>query len=149
VSDGEVFEFAGHGVQVLHTPGHTRGHCAYYIRSAKSVFVGDTMFVLGCGRLFEGTPEQMYDSLAKLTSLPDDTRVFCAHEYTLSNGAFALTVEPENQNLIDYMGKAQDLRAQDIPTVPTTIGREKLCNPFVRAKTPEELGEMRTAKDQF
>jgi len=148
-SDGEIFTFGHHDVRVIHTPGHTLGHCAFYVLDAGSVFVGDTMFALGCGRLFEGTPAQMYDSLGKLSALPDDTKVYCAHEYTLSNGAFALSVDGENQDLITYMDEAKSLRARDLPTVPTTIAKEKLANPFVRAQTPEELGKIRTAKDNF
>jgi len=149
VSDGETFLFGAHDIHVIDTPGHTLGHCAYYVPDCQSVFVGDTMFALGCGRLFEGTPKQMFDSLAKLASLPDETQVYCAHEYTLSNGAFALSVDAENENLQDYMAEARQLRDQNLPTVPTTIAREKLANPFVRARSPEQLGEIRTAKDNF
>jgi len=149
VNDGEIFKFGSHDVHVLHTPGHTKGHCAYYITACDSIFVGDTLFALGCGRLFEGTPQQMYDSLAKITALPDNTHVYCAHEYTLSNGTFALTVEPDNSDLQAYMADARDLREQGLPTVPTTIAREKLANPFVRASSAEELGQIRTAKDNF
>jgi hydroxyacylglutathione hydrolase len=149
VSDLDTFTFGEHEVQVFHTPGHTKGHCAYYIAACDSVFVGDTLFALGCGRLFEGTPAQMFDSLAKLTALPDTTQVYCAHEYTLSNGAFALTVEPDNADLQAYMVDAKKRRDMGLPTVPTTIAREKRANPFVRAATPEQLGEIRTAKDNF
>ena len=149
VSGGEIFKFGAHDVQVIHTPGHTKGHCAYYIPSCNSVFVGDTMFALGCGRLFEGTPSQMFDSLAKISALPDNTQVYCAHEYTLSNGAFALTVEPENKDLQTYMSEVRERRAADLPTVPTTIAREKSANPFVRAASADILGEIRTAKDNF
>jgi hydroxyacylglutathione hydrolase len=149
VGDCEIFKFGNHDIQVFHTPGHTKGHCAYYIAACDSVFVGDTLFALGCGRLFEGTPAQMFDSLAKLTALPDATQVYCAHEYTLSNGAFALTVDPDNADLQAYMIDARKRRDRDLPTVPTTIAREKLANPFVRAATPNQLGEIRTAKDNF
>ena len=149
VGDCEIFKFGNHDIQVFHTPGHTKGHCAYYIAACDSVFVGDTLFALGCGRLFEGTPAHMFDSLAKLTALPDATQVYCAHEYTLSNGAFALTVDPDNADLQAYMIDARKRRDRDLPTVPTTIAREKLANPFVRAATPNQLGEIRTAKDNF
>lgn len=147
--DGDRFEFAGHEVQVIETPGHTIGHIIYYIPTAKAAFVGDTVFALGCGRLFEGSPEQMYDSIAKIAALPDDTALYCAHEYTLSNGKFALTVEPDNQALIDYMVGANAKREQDIPTVPTTVLAEKNANPFFRAGNAKRLGEIRTAKDNF
>lgn len=149
VSGGEIFAFGDHVVQVIHTPGHTKGHCAYYIPACGSIFVGDTLFALGCGRLFEGTPTQMYESLAKITTLPDDTQVYCAHEYTLANGAFALTVDPDNADLQAYMTDARKRRNMGLPTVPTTIAREKLANPFVRAASAEKLGKIRSAKDNF
>ena len=149
VSGGDSFEFGEYTVHVLHTPGHTLGHCAYYIPMLGSVFVGDTLFALGCGRLFEGSPAQMYESLGKLAALPDDTKVYCAHEYTLSNGEFAITAEPDNTKLAAYLDDARRLRANNAPTVPTTIRNEKACNPFMRAATPEILGMIRAAKDKF
>ncbi len=149
VSGGDTFRFGGHDVQVIDTPGHTTSHIVYYVPDANAAFVGDTLFVLGCGRLFEGTPAQMYDSMAKLAALPDETKVYCAHEYTLSNAAFAVTAEPENTDLLAYAAEAKALRDKGRPTVPSTIGREKRTNPFMRARSPEELGERRAAKDQF
>ncbi len=132
VRDGDVFEFGGVDVQVLETPGHTTGHIAYYMATEGVAFVGDTLFALGCGRLFEGTPQQMWRSLQKLMALPEDTRVFCAHEYTQANAAFALTVEPRNQALLDRADDIDRLRRNGQPTVPTTIGLEKATNPFLR-----------------
>lgn len=149
VSGGETFRFGGHDVQVIDTPGHTTSHIVYYVPGANAAFVGDTLFVLGCGRLFEGTPAQMYDSMAKLAALPDETKVYCAHEYTLSNAAFAVTAEPDNQDLLAYTTEAKALREKGLPTVPSTIGREKRTNPFMRARSADELGERRAAKDQF
>ncbi|NNE57168.1 MAG: hydroxyacylglutathione hydrolase [Hellea sp.] len=149
ISDGDRFNFAGHEVQIMETPGHTIGHIIYYVPSAKSAFVGDTIFALGCGRLFEGTPVQMYHSLSRIAGLPDDTALYCAHEYTLSNGKFALTVEPNNQALIDYVKDATSKREENIPTVPTTVLAEKSANPFVRAGSAKRLGEIRKAKDNF
>ncbi len=149
VNDGEEFEFAGHAIKVIETPGHTIGHIIYHIPSAKAAFVGDTLFVMGCGRLFEGTAAQMHESLSAIAHLPDETQLYCAHEYTLSNGKFALTVEPENADLQAYMEKAKSLREAGIPTVPTTVAQEKLINPFIRAGSSERLGEIRTAKDNF
>jgi len=147
--DGDVFRFGEHDVYIYETPGHTIGHIIYYIPSAKAAFVGDTIFALGCGRLFEGTAEQMYQSLSVISDLPDDTALYCAHEYTLSNGRFALTVEPENKDLIAYMEAATAKRADNIPTVPTTVAAEKAANPFVRARSGPHLGEIRSAKDNF
>ncbi len=149
VQGGDTFTFGDHDVQVINTPGHTTSHIVYYVPSASAAFVGDTLFVLGCGRLFEGTPAQMHDSLQKLAKLPDETKVYCAHEYTLSNASFAVTVEPDNQDLVDYVGLAHNLRKKNLPTVPSTIGMEKRTNPFMRASSSVELGQRRAAKDQF
>ena len=148
-SDGDKFEFAGHDVQVFHTPGHTNEHVVYYIPSAKSAFVGDTIFALGCGRLFEGTAEQMWDSLSKIMTLPDDTALYCAHEYTLSNAKFALSVEPNNQDLLAAIEEAKAKRASNIPTVPTHVAKERLTNPFITAGNSQELGRRRALKDNF
>lgn len=149
VRDGESFQFGAHDVQVFETPGHTNGHIIFYVPDAQAAFVGDTIFALGCGRLFEGTPAQMYESLKTISALPDETQLYCAHEYTLSNARFAITVEPENTDLQAYIKQAEALRAEDKPTVPTSVGMEKKTNPFVRAATPERLGEIRAAKDRF
>ena len=113
-------------------PGHTTGHIAYYFESEGIAFVGDTLFALGCGRLFEGTPEMMWNSLQKLMALPDDTVVYCAHEYTQANAEFALSVEPGNDRLVARSKEIDELRAKGLPTVPTTIGLERETNPFVR-----------------
>ena len=149
VSGGDVLQFGAHEVQVIFTPGHTVDHIIYYVPDAKAAFVGDTIFVLGCGRLFEGTPEDMHGSMAAIASLPDDTKLYCAHEYTLSNARFAVTVEPDNQALLEYVEKAKKLREDGIPTVPTTVAMEKATNPFMRAATAKRLGEIRAAKDAF
>ncbi len=132
VSDGDVYEFGSLQAKVLEVPGHTTGHIAYYFESGGIAFVGDTLFALGCGRLFEGTPEMMWNSLQKLMALPDETVVYCAHEYTQANAQFALSVEPGNESLVARSREIDDLRAQGLPTVPTTIGLERATNPFVR-----------------
>jgi hydroxyacylglutathione hydrolase len=132
VADGETYEFGSVHADVLEVPGHTSGHIAYYFAADGVAFVGDTLFALGCGRLFEGSPQQMWTSLQKLMALPDETIVYCAHEYTQSNAAFALTVEPGNPALIARAQQIDELRSQNIPTVPTTIGLEKSTNPFLR-----------------
>lgn len=118
---------------VIETPGHTLGHIAYHFPHDRVLFIGDTLFALGCGRLFEGTPDQMWASLSKLMALPDDTLVYCAHEYTASNARFALTIEPDNAALSARWAEIQDRRARNLATVPTTIGEEKATNPFLRA----------------
>ncbi len=149
VSGGDKFRFGAHEVQVIATPGHTLDHIIYYVPDAKAAFVGDTIFVLGCGRLFEGSPEQMHVSLQAIAALPDETKLYCAHEYTLSNAKFAVTVEPENKALLDYIKTAKAMRERGEPTVPTSVAAEKAANPFVRAVSAKKLGEIRAAKDVF
>ena len=137
LKEGDRVCFAGRSAKVFFVPGHTSGHIAYYFPSQKAdqpgeLFCGDTLFAGGCGRLFEGTPAQMQDSLAKLRALPDNTRIWCAHEYTLSNLRFALSVDHENETLKARLDEVKRDRAQDIPTVPTHLGIEKETNPFLR-----------------
>ena len=137
VSDGEELAFGEATATVFEVPGHTTGHIAYYFAEEGVVFVGDTLFALGCGRMFEGTAEQMWASLEKLMALPDDTVVYCAHEYTQANAAFALSVEPHNDALQARAAEIDALRAQGKPTVPTTIGLERATNPFVRPQSAD------------
>ena len=136
VREGDRFTLDGIGIElsVLEIPAHTRTHIAFV--GADLVFCGDTLFACGCGRIFEGTPRQMHDALAKLTALPDRTRVYCGHEYTLSNIRFAKAAEPDNPLLADWEREATAQRARDEPTLPSTIGREKAANPFVRCGEP-------------
>jgi hydroxyacylglutathione hydrolase len=132
-------EVLGLNLSVLDVPGHTAGHIAYYghFKNTPVLFCGDTLFAAGCGRLFEGTAEQMTTSLAKFAALPVDTRVFCAHEYTLSNMRWATAVEPGNKELQSWQKIATEQRNQGIPTLPSTIGQELACNPFMRAQHPD------------
>lgn len=123
-------------LSVLHVPGHTLGHIAYVAPEQGWLFCGDTLFAGGCGRIFEGTPTQMLASLDKLAALPDDTKVYCAHEYTISNLRFALAAEPANTALAARFETEQAKRKQNIPTVPSNIGLEKSTNPFLRARVP-------------
>ncbi|MHA1189992.1 MAG: hydroxyacylglutathione hydrolase [Alphaproteobacteria bacterium] len=136
VSEGDRFDFAGHEVAVLETPGHTLDHVSYYIADSQVVFAGDTLFALGCGRVFEGTPPMMWESLLKLRALPGDTALYCGHEYTLANARFAVTADPDNAALASRLIEIEALRAEDKPTLPSTIGREKETNPFLRADNP-------------
>ena len=132
VGDGDTFELGLHRVEVFDTPGHTRGHIVYFFPADEAAFVGDTLFSLGCGRLFEGTPAQMWSSLSKIMSWPERTRLYCAHEYTQSNGRFAVTVEPGNRALADRVAEVARLRDAGEPTVPSTLALEKATNPFLR-----------------
>jgi hydroxyacylglutathione hydrolase len=137
VGEGDIVELGAARARVIEVPGHTRGHIAYHFADDHVVFVGDTLFALGCGRLFEGTPQQMWTSLGKLMSLPDDTTVYCAHEYTQSNARFALSVEPHNAALVSRAKDIDAKRARGEWTVPTTIGLEKATNPFLRAASKD------------
>ncbi len=132
VGEGDVVELGQHRASVFDTPGHTRGHIVYYFADAQAAFVGDTLFALGCGRLFEGSPGQMWSSLQKILRWPDDTRLYCAHEYTQSNARFALTVEPDNELLRQRAAAVAGLRAANQPTVPSTLAEERATNPFLR-----------------
>jgi hydroxyacylglutathione hydrolase len=132
VGDGFRIVFGEHRLDVYETPGHTRGHIVYYVSDCRAAFVGDTLFAMGCGRLFEGTPEQMWSSLQKILRWPDDTELYCAHEYTLANGRFALTVEPDNAALLERVRTVELARQAGQPTVPTTLRLEKATNPFLR-----------------
>jgi hydroxyacylglutathione hydrolase len=137
VMQGERLELLGQTVQVIDVPGHTAGHVAYFVPHASPnpvLFSGDTLFSGGCGRIFEGTPAQMLDSLDRLAALPPDTQICCAHEYTLSNLRFALAVEPRNTDLQAYMAHCQRLRATGQPTLPAQLGTELKINPFLRAR---------------
>ena len=132
LEDGDELSFGDHRATVFDVSGHTIGHIAFYFAADDALFCGDALFALGCGRLFEGTPAQMWQSLQKLKALPDQTQVYCAHEYTQSNAAFALSVEPENAALQARSKQIDALRAAGKPTVPSTIAEEKATNPFLR-----------------
>jgi len=149
VDEGDTVEVGNAQAQVLFVPGHTSGHIAYYFAEDNALFCGDTLFAGGCGRLFEGTPEQMFNSLAKLAALPDKTRIFCAHEYTQSNLAFCKTADPDNAHLQDRIKQVTALRAAQKPTVPSTLKEEKQTNVFLRAATVDAFTALRQQKDTF
>lgn len=163
VKDGGRIEWGGNEIQVIATPGHTLDHLSYYLPDQSLVFVADTLFSLGCGRVIEGTHAMMWKSLLRLRSLPDDATVYCGHEYTLANAKFALTIEPDNEVLRFRAAEVERLRAAGELTLPTTLGAEIAANPFLRADNPElmrSLGmegadpaavfaEIRTRKDRF
>jgi hydroxyacylglutathione hydrolase len=133
VSDGDIVAFGTLSFKAIWVPGHTSGHTAFWSEKGQAVFSGDTLFALGCGRMFEGTADQMWASLGKLKWLPSATRVFCGHEYTQDNARFALTVDPDNEMLISRAEEIDRLRAESKPTIPSTIGLENDTNPFLRA----------------
>jgi hydroxyacylglutathione hydrolase len=149
VREGDSLTLGQHRATVLEVPGHTAGHVAFHLAEEAAIFTGDTLFALGCGRLFEGDAAQMYANMRRFTALPDDTAVYCGHEYTQSNGRFALTVEPDNEALVARMAEVDHARAAGEATVPTTIAAERATNPFLRAADVETFARWRAAKDSF
>ena len=163
VEEGSDLDFAGHAVRVIETPGHTAGHVSYHFPDTGIAFTGDTLFALGCGRLFERPAPVMFESLRKLAALPLQTRIYCGHEYTLANARFALTIDPDNAALRARAEKIEALRADGKPTLPTTLGEELATNPFLRWGDPgirhhlglesaddvEVFAEIRKRKDNF
>jgi len=149
LGEGDEVRLGEHVGRVIAVPGHTLGHIAIVFDEDRTAFVGDTMFAMGCGRLFEGTPKQMYESLQRIASLPDDTRLYCAHEYTLSNARFAAHVEPGNRDVTARLTEVEELRAAGKMTVPTTVAEERATNPFVRASGVETFARLRKDKDSF
>jgi hydroxyacylglutathione hydrolase len=163
LDEGERFRLGDSEAEILFIPGHTKGHIAFHFRGERALFCGDTLFSLGCGRMFEGTAPMMWASLDKLRRLPPETRVFCGHEYTAANARFAVSIDPANQALRRREREIAQLRAQDKPTIPSTMGEECAANPFLRADDPalaaavglpdappaEVFGEIRRRKDNF
>lgn len=149
VAEGDTVTIGRHVARVLETPGHTAGHIVYHLADDGLLFSGDTLFAMGCGRLFEGTADQMFANMARFAAMDDATIVYGAHEYTLSNGRFALTVEPGNIALGERMVEVERLRAAGEATLPTTIALERATNPFLRARDVTEFAERRAGKDAF
>lgn len=149
IRGGDTVKLGEAEAQVMDVPAHTAGHIAFHFPAENVVFVGDTLFAMGCGRLFEGTPEQMFENMQKLSRLPGETAVYCAHEYTQSNGEYALVAEPDNKALRRRMDEVIAARARGEATVPTTIALEQATNPFMRATSAAQLAERRSAKDNF
>lgn len=162
VKEGDRVEIGAEQGVVFETPGHTKGHIALHFPGGPALFAGDTLFALGCGRMFEGTPREFWTSLLKLRALPDATKVYCGHEYTQSNARFALSVDPGNAALVAQVAEVDRKRSQNLPTVPSLLGDEKLANPFLRADNPDlarrmgapddpvaAFAEIRKRKDNF
>lgn len=147
--EGDEFSFGDESIHIMETPGHTSGHICLHFPDSKIIFTGDTLFAMGCGRAFEGTAEQLFDAFARLKKLPDETRIYCGHEYTLDNEKFCLSIDPDNPDLIARMVQVKSLRAKNLPTLPSTIGLEKKTNIFMRAKTAEEFAKFRQLKNSF
>jgi hydroxyacylglutathione hydrolase len=149
LAEGDEVRLGNHTGRVIAVPGHTLDHIALLFDDAQIAFVGDTLFAMGCGRLFEGTPQQMYDSLGRIAALPDETALYCAHEYTLSNARFAAHAEPGNSAIADRLARVEAMRGDGLITLPTTVAQERATNPFVRAADWREFARLRAAKDSF
>jgi hydroxyacylglutathione hydrolase len=149
LAEGDTLRIGSHQGQVIEIPGHTLGHIALVFEDARIAFVGDTLFAMGCGRLFEGTPQQMHTSLQRLISLADDTALYCGHEYTLANARFAAHAEPDNADIAGRLLEVRALREAGKITLPTTVAEERRTNPFVRVSNWEDLARLRNEKDSF
>ena len=149
VEDNQTWINENFEAKIIHIPGHTSGHICFYFSKDKIAFTGDTLFSLGCGRIFEGTYEQMFSSLNKLKKLPIDTKIYCGHEYTLKNSMFCSKHEKNNKNLEKKIFEIKDKLKNNLPTIPSTIGEELACNIFLRAKNLEDFSKLRDLKDNF
>jgi len=148
-AEGDRVTVAGAEAVIWDIPAHTAGHIAYYFEDEGMIFVGDTMFAMGCGRLFEGTAEQMYSNMQRIAALPKDVRIYCGHEYTLANARFAEHSDPDNAAVQERLAKVKALRDEGKITLPTTVAEERETNPFVRATNSEDFARLRSAKDSF
>ena len=149
VAGGDRARIGAIEAELIDIPAHTAGHVAFHLPAAKVAFTGDTLFAMGCGKLFEGDAGQMYANMRRLAALPPETEIYCGHEYTLANGVFALTVEPDNEALVRRVAEVRAARERGEVTLPTTIALERATNPFMRASSAAELAERRRAKDEF
>ena len=149
VEDNQIWKRDNFEAKIIHIPGHTTGHIGFYFFNDKIIFTGDTLFSLGCGKIFEGTYEEMFASLSKIKNLPEDTKIYCGHEYTLQNSKFCIEHDPQNLNLQNKITKIKEKLENNAPTVPSTIKDEKECNIFLRAKNVESFSKLRDLKDNF
>ena len=149
VDDQEIWKYESFESKIIHIPGHTLGHVCFYFYNNKSIFTGDTLFSLGCGRIFEGTYSQMYESLKKIKGLPQDTKVFCGHEYTIQNSKFCMLHDKNNENLKKKIKEVKKKLQNNLPTIPSTIKEELDCNIFLRSNNIETFSKLRDLKDNF
>ena len=149
VKDNQIWTADNFKVKIIHIPGHTDGHICFFFENEKIAFTGDTLFSLGCGRIFEGTYEEMFTSLKKLKELPKETKIYCGHEYTLKNSEFCISLDKDNKRLKKMISEIKSKVKNSVPTVPSTIEDEIACNIFLRAKTIDEFSKLRDLKDNF
>ena len=149
VEDNQIWKEDNFEAKIIHIPGHTTGHIAFYFFNEKIIFTGDTLFSLGCGKIFEGTYKEMFESLSKIKNLPEDTKIYCGHEYTLQNSKFCIEHDPQNQDLQKKITKINEKLKNNVPTIPSILKDEKECNIFLRAKNVESFSKLRDLKDNF
>jgi hydroxyacylglutathione hydrolase len=149
VEDNQIWKEDNFEAKIIHIPGHTTGHIAFYFFNEKIIFTGDTLFSLGCGKIFEGTYKEMFESLSKIKNLPEDTKIYCGHEYTLQNSKFCIEHDPQNQDLQNKITKINEKLKNNVPTIPSILKDEKECNIFLRAKNVESFSKLRDLKDNF
>ena len=149
VEDNQIWKEDNFEAKIIHIPGHTTGHIAFYFFNEKILFTGDTLFSLGCGKIFEGTYKEMFESLSKIKNLPEDTKIYCGHEYTLQNSKFCIKHDPQNQDLQNKIIKINEKLKNNVPTIPSILKDEKECNIFLRAKNVESFSKLRDLKDNF
>jgi hydroxyacylglutathione hydrolase len=149
MEDNQIWKRDNFEAKIIHVPGHTTGHISFYFFNEKIIFTGDTLFSLGCGKIFEGTYKEMFASLSKIKDLPEDTKIYCGHEYTLQNSKFCIEHDPQNLNLQNKMTKIKEKLKNNTPTIPSTLKDEKECNIFLRAKNVESFSKLRDLKDNF
>ena len=149
VEDSQVWKASNFEAKIIHVPGHTTGHINFYFFNDKLIFTGDTLFSLGCGKIFEGTHQEMFSSLNKIKSLPEDTKIYCGHEYTLQNSKFCIKYDPENLSLQNKISKINEKLENNLPTIPSILKDELECNIFLRAKNLESFSKLRDLKDNF
>ncbi len=149
IKNGDLFDLGGDIMRAIETAGHTLGSTCYYFKDSHALFTGDTVFSMGCGRLFEGTPADMFASFQKIKALPDETMIYCAHEYTRGNAGFCLSQDRDNEDLKIRIKEVKELRAKGLPTLPVSLAVEKKTNIFMKAKTAEEFAALRLKKDNF
>ena len=149
VEDNQIWKEDNFEAKIIHIPGHTTGHIGFYFFNEKAIFSGDTLFSLGCGKIFEGTYKEMFESLSKIKNLPDDTKIYCGHEYTLQNSNFCIKHDPQNLNLQSKITTIKEKLNNNTPTIPSTLKDEKECNIFLRAKNVDSFSKLRDLKDNF
>ena len=149
VEDNQIWKRDNFEAKIIHIPGHTTGHISFYFFNEKIIFTGDTLFSLGCGKIFEGTYKEMFASLSKIKDLPEDTKIYCGHEYTLQNSKFCIEHDPQNLNLQNKITKIKEKLKNNATTIPSTLKDEKECNVFLRAKNVESFSKLRDLKDNF